>query len=171
MTENGNILSGDTQEYLKELLLEMLKTDQNTGSRQVLCDFIGDLAATIQCLNEERKNVCGPQGYEWNNLMQTLWGLLSSEEPILIESALKIMSVLFVHCGQNYANYKDELISVLKQTLVHPSSVVNVSSMEAVSCYLEHVKFKDSKEFMQLMPLILSQTLSVARQNELLVNV
>ena len=148
----------------------MLRNESDAGARKVLCDYVGDAAATIQCLDDDRKKVCGPQAYEWNELMETLWGLLNSGEPTLMESAFKVMSVLFVHCGPNYTAYKEELAVVFKQALVHSNVIVNVSGMVAMSCYLEHNQFKDSKILLDLMPLFISQILTVSKQNEELVN-
>ena len=144
----------------------MLKNDTDKSSRKVLCDFIGELSATMQCLNKERKEVCGQEGLEWPELMQTLWSLLTSHDPFLMESSLRIMSILFVHCGRNYTQYRDELIPLFKETLVHASGVVNVATMEAIACFFENVEFKNCKPFYDLMPTFLSQTIIVAGQDE-----
>jgi hypothetical protein len=156
----------DTQKFMKDLLLDMLQNDKDTAARKVLCDFIGDLAATIQCLSDERKKGCTEEAYTWPSLMPFLWGLLTSSDAGLVENSLRIMGVLFVHCGRLYASYKDELAPVLKQTMTHPVASVNVAAMEALTCYLENVEFKNCKAFIELMPTMLQQTLSVANQNE-----
>jgi len=161
-----HILRPEAQKFLKDSLLELLKSDTDKGSRKVLCDFIGDLSATMQCLNKERKQQCSQEGVEWPELMQVLWGLLTSGDAFLMESSLRIMSVLFVHCGRNYSQYKDDLINVFKETLVHPVGVVSVATMEAIACYFEHVEFKNCKPFLDLIPNMLSQTLVVAGQEE-----
>jgi len=155
---------------MKDLLLDMLQNDKDQAARKVLCDFIGDLAATIQCLTGERKEKCTEEGYSWPNLMTFLWGLLTSADSGLIESSLRIMSVLFVHCGRQYGSYKDELAPILHQTMTHAVPSVNVAAMECLTCYLENVEFKNCKAFLELMPVMLQQTLVVANQNEDLVS-
>lgn len=129
-------------------------------------DIIGEVAATIQCLDKDRKALCTTEGTEWPQLMQTLWGLLNTGNPMLMESAFKIMGTLFVHCGQLYASYRDELVPIFRQALGHASPTVNVSAMEALSCYTENVEFRSCKAFLDLMPLLLTQTLVVIQQNE-----
>jgi len=161
-----HLLQAETQKFLKDLLLDMLKNDKDQNSRKVLCDFIGDLAATVQCLSEERKAKCSEEGYSWPNLMTELWGLLTSNDATLIENSLRIMSVLFVHCGRQYGSYKDELVPVLHQTMTHAVPSVNVAAMECMTCYLENVEFKNCKPFIDLIPVMLRQTLAVANQNE-----
>lgn len=147
----------------------MLREDKDSSTRKVLCDFIGELASTIQCLEEDVKAQCSKEGTEWNELMQGLWDLLNSGNVTFMEGALRILSVLFTHCGRDYANYKNELVPLFKVTLTHEVGSINVGTMETLTAFIENVEFKHCRPFLELMPLLISQILVVLEKSEDLV--
>lgn len=159
-------LHPDNQKLLKDHLIEMLKNDSDAAIRKVLCDTIGDLAATMECLTEERKQHCSEEGTKWNGLMETLWGLLSNGTVVQIEGALRIMGLLFVHCGDSYQKYREELLPVFRQTITHANFNISASGMEAFSCFMENAQLKKAKIFIELIPLMLEKTVAIAQEDE-----
>ena len=162
-------LPNDTQKFLKTLFIEVLQKEEDGPTRRVLCDLIGELASTIKQLDTVKKNQMGEEGRQWDSLMQNIWAFLTSGNTVLMESALKILSTLFLYCGKDFAEHKADLYNILKQALEHQDLRVQASAIEAISSFLGSSFTKDCMAFKDLVPLILNSTVTIINKNEDLV--
>jgi hypothetical protein len=162
-------LPNDTQKSLKQLFMEILSKEQDGVTRRLLCDLIGELYATIKKLSNEKKNQTAEEGKQWDNLMQNVWAFLTSGNTVLMESALKILGILFIYCGQEFAQHQNDLFPILKQSLEHDDLKVKASAIEALSNYVGTVQTKQCQSFQELVPLLLNALLTILSKNEDLV--
>lgn len=161
-------LTPDNQKTLKALLWEILNKEENITSRKALRELVGELAATVinLKLESEGENDFGVEATTWDNLMPNIWGLLSSSNTILIENALNVLSILFTFCMNNYAQFKEELGNVFKQTLEHEDFKVKGAAIHAFASFLKTADTKDCKYFVSLIPSLLQNVLYVLDKDE-----
>lgn len=162
-------LPNDTQKSLKQLFMEILSKEEDGVTRRLLCDLIGELYATIKKMSTEKKNQTGDEGKQWDNLMQNVWTFLTSGNTVLMESALKILGILFIYCGQEFAQHQNDLFPILKQSLEHDDLKVKASAIEALSNYVGTVQTKHCQMFQELVPLVLNALMTILGKNEDLV--
>ncbi len=162
-------LHNDTQKYVKEALLAVLIKEQDGPTRRILCDLIGELAATIRKLDEDDIKRLGEEGKQWDSLMPSIWEFLKSNQTIYMECALKILGILFIYCGKEFANHKTELFPILQKALEHDEVKVKASAIEAISSFLGTVQTKHCKIFTDLIPAMLQSLLYIVSKDEDLV--
>lgn len=168
-TSVWHFLRPETQKFVKEAMFPILRQEQHKKAASLLSDFIGELGATMKTLKDDVKAVCPKEGLQWNELMQLVWGLLTSNTELLIQSALQIMSILFTYCESEFAQFKDELVPLFKQTLEHESLKIRAVSIEALASFLKNVESKDCKAMVDLIPLVLQNVLIIVDKDEDLV--
>ena len=169
-TSVWHFLRPETQKFVKEAMFPILKQEQHKKAASLLADFIGELGATMKTLKEEVKAVCPQEGLQWNELMQNIWSLLTSNTEVLIQSALQIMGILFTYCEVEFAQFKDELVPLFKQTLEHESLKIRAVSIESMSAFLKNVDSKDCKSMVELIPQVLATVLIIIDKDEDLVS-
>jgi len=164
-------LTEENQKYLKNLLWEVLKKEQVPAVRRVICELLGELAATIMNYKYtmEEGDQCSPEAITWDDLMVRIWELLSSDDNGLIEGALKIMGILFTFCMNDYAQFKSELVPMFKKTLEHSDHKIKASAIEAFTSFLKTADFQDGAHFNELMPLLFSGVIYILEKDEELV--
>jgi len=162
-------LNNDTQKFVKEILLEVLVKEQDGPTRRILCDFIGELAATIRKLDPDTKAQLGEEGRQWDSLMPNIWNFLTSNNPILMECALKVLGILFIYCGKEFADHRNEIFPILKQTLEHQEMRVKAGAIEAISNFVGTIQTKHCKVFSELIPTMLDAVVKIIGNNEDLV--
>lgn len=158
-------LKNDTHKYVKQTLLEVLQKEEDGPTRRVLCDLIGELFATIKKLDDEKKDAVQEEGKQWD-LMPNIWGFLTSGNTILMESALKILGILFVYCGKEFAEHTQELFPILKQALEHENIRVKAGAIDAIANFIATMQTKYCKVFKDLIPLMLQSVILIVRDNE-----
>jgi len=163
-------LNNDTHKLVKQVLLEVLVKEDDGPTRRVLCDFIGELSATIKKLDQDIKAQLGDEGKQWDSLMPNIWNFLNSGNAILMECALKILGILFIYCGKEFANHKNELFPILRQTLENPEMRVKAGAIEAISNFIGTIQTKHCKMFSELIPKMLESLLQIIANNEDLVS-
>lgn len=164
-------LSNDTHKFVKDALLEVLQKEEDGPTRRVLCDLIGELFATIKKLDDEKKNAVQDEGKQWDSLMPNVWSFLTSGNTVLMESALKILGILFVYCGKEFAEHTEELFPILKQALEHDNIRVKAGAIDAIANFIATMQTKYCKVFKDLIPLMLQSTVLIVRDNEELVSI
>jgi len=163
-------LNNDTHKYVKNVLLEVLQKEEDGPTRRVLCDLIGELFATIKKLDDEKKNAVQEEGKQWDTLMPNIWAFLTSGNTVLMESALKILGILFVYCGKEFAEHTEELFPILKQALEHENIRVKAGAIDAIANFIATMQTKYCKIFKDLIPLMLQSIVLIVRDNEELVS-
>jgi len=158
-------LNNETHRYVKQTLLEVLQKEEDGPTRRVLCDLIGELFATIKKLDDEKKEAVQEEGKNWD-LMPNIWGFLTSGNTILMESALKILGILFVYCGKEFAEHTQELFPILKQALEHENIRVKAGAIDAIANFIATMQTKYCKVFKDLIPLMLQSIILIVRDNE-----
>lgn len=98
-------INADCHKLVKDGLFEVLANEPDKAVRNVLCDLIGELGATIQGFDQTDKKKLGEEGIQWNELMPNLYEYLKSGKNQFIVAALKILSNLFTYAGDDYVEY------------------------------------------------------------------
>lgn len=62
--------------------------------------------------------------------------------------------------------FKKDLLEIFAKTLAHPSLDVNLSSLQAVSNYLQIAEEKDTKDFVSLLPLMTTLVLKAVQADD-----
>lgn len=164
-------LASETQKFLKDLFISILLKEKESAPRNILCDLIGELIATIKTMNKELLDKCSEEGRQWNSITEDIWAFMTSGNTILMECTLKILGVLFDVCPKDFTQNKEQLKTILKQALDHEDLRVKTSAMQALQLYLVNVQTKDCKIFVDLMPTLLADLLIIIDKNEDLVSV
>jgi hypothetical protein len=164
-------LSSDSQKFIKEILWQVLKKEEIAAVRKVVSELVGELAATIMNIKyaEGDKSQCPPEAMNWDDLMQNVSGLLACESLDLVICGLKIMSILFTFCMNDYSQHKSELAPMFKQTLEHADHKVKNAAIDALMSFLKTAGFDDCKPFIALIPLVISNVLYITEKDEELV--
>jgi len=162
-------LNSETQKIVKESLFELLNKEPDRIVRKGLCDLIGELGATISTFDESDKPQLGAEAIEWDALMQNLMHYLSSNNNEYIICALKILSVLFLYSGDNYVQYKSELMEIFKKNLENEDIFVKAAAIQALASFLETIDARECKPYAELIPTVLANTVQIIHTNEDLV--
>ena len=166
-------LSTDTQKLVKEVLLQVIKKEEISAVRKVVCELIGELAATLMNIKQmEGAGEKCPWPYEavnWDNLMQEVSGLLACDSLDLMICGLKIMSILFTFCMNTYSSHKAELAPMFKQSLSHSDHKVKNAAVDTFTSYLKTASPADCKYFSSLVPQVIQNVLELTDKDEELV--
>lgn len=163
-------LTDETHKYLKAILWEILKKEENPAVRKVLSELVGEIASTAINIRIKGKPACGEEAKKWDGFMIKVWELLSSNVLAWIENALRILSTLFKCCNDEFDSHKEELALVFKQTFEHPELKIKLGTFEAFSSYLQTVTVSSCKSFLELVPLLLTNLLYLIDQDENIVS-
>jgi len=164
-------LSVDSQKFIKEVLWVVLKKEEIAAVRKVVCELVGELAATIMNIKyaEGEQTQCPPEAMNWDGLMEHVSGLLACDSLELVTCGLKIMSILFTFCMNDYSKHKSDLTPMFKQTLEHSDFKVKTAAVDAFTSYLKTAGSNDCKPFVGFIPLVISNTLEIIDKDEELV--
>lgn len=165
-------LNTDTQKLVKEVLLQAVKKEEIAAVRKVVCELIGELAATMTNIKQEEGGDKCPWPYEavnWDNLMQEVSGLLACDSLDLMICGLKIMSILFTFCMNTYSSHKAELAPMFKSSLTHSDHKVKNAAIDTFTSYLKTASPADCKYFSSLVPQVISNVLELIDKDEELV--
>jgi len=161
-------LSGENQRAIKEQLWIVLKKEQIPAVRKVICELIGELAATImnyKYTEEDFKDV-SEEGLKWDDLMPRVWELMNSDENGLIEGALKIMGILLTFCMNDFAKFTNELGPMFKRTLEHSDYKIKSAAIEAYASFIKTGDYNDSVHLIELIPLVLTGAIYILEKDE-----
>lgn len=161
-------LSTDTQKFVKEVLLQVLKKEEIGAVRKVVCELIGEIAATLMNIKQaEGANCQWPyEAVNWDSLMQEVSGLLASESLDLMICGLKIMSILFTFCMNTYSQHKSELAPMFKQSLAHSDHKVKNAAVDTFTSFLKTASPTDCKYFSSNIPQVISNVLELTDKDE-----
>jgi len=161
-------LSVDSQKFIKEVLWQVLRKEEIAAVRKVVCELVGELAATIMNIKyaEGEGSQCPPEAMNWDGLMQQVSGLLACDSVELVTCGLKIMSILFTFCMNDYSKHKSDLAPMFKQTLEHGDFKVKTAAVDALTSYLKTAGFNDCKPFIGFIPVVISNTLEIIDKDE-----
>lgn len=154
-------LPNHTHYFLKALLIQVLEQEEDSPTRKVLCELIGELGSTIRRLSPAIKAQMGEEGQQWDNLIQNIWNFFTSGNTIYMECGLKVLSILFQHSGNPFPEHNDELCSILNQALEHEDIRVKSQAIEAISSFVGTVQANDCLAFEKLIPLVLDSTVII----------
>ncbi len=159
-------LNGQTQTIVKESLMQSLLKEPESSCRKILCELVGELAATIKTLAGDAKKECAPEGREWSEINNNIWAFLNSSEVAQIGSGFKILGILLRYCGFEYSQHAEELVPIIQQALGHNDLKIKSVALETLSEYVENIDFKFCKPFIQLVPLVLDNVIFTIDKNE-----
>ena len=162
-------INSDSHKLVKQGLFEVLSNEQDKNVRNVLCDLIGELGATIQGFDQSDKKKLGEEGIQWQELMPNLKEYLSSGKNHFIVSALKILANLFTYAGDDYVEHADDLWKIFQTNLNNDDIQVKAAALEAFGSFVETVDSKDARKFTELIPDALRATVIIVSNNEDLV--
>ena len=147
------------QKHLKQVLIDLLTDKTQLQLFNPLCELIGDLAATI---HSEAKNNGNKEDSEWDQLDDTLSRFLESDDLSLLGRALRVFSVLYERCPQNYTKYKEKLFPALERALSKEYMDLKVVAMKTFYSFLtmkDHNKLKSMKDtLVDFIRAIISET-------------
>jgi len=159
-------LAGETQKIIKENLMQVLLKESESSCRKILCELVGELAATIKTMTGDTKKSCAPEGREWDEINNNIWNFLTSSEIALIGSGFKILGILLRYCHFEYVQHAEQLVPILKQAIEHNELRIKSVAIETLSEYVENADFKHCKPFIQLVPLLLDNIIIIIDKNE-----
>lgn len=139
---------------VKNSLFAALEGEEDMGTRHKICDAIGEIASGLINSDEGKAN-------EWPELVPLIMELLMSEKLVLMESGLKILSTLFIYAESVFLPYKEELVKIFKGGIENSNTLIQATSIEALSNFLSNVGSNHVKIFEVLIPSLLEVTYSL----------
>jgi hypothetical protein len=139
-------ISNEAKHYVRNELVAILQCETDKVLLRKVSDLIGEIAGSI---NEVDKEI-------WAEIMKLVFEMVSSEDPLKIEIALKTYNTLFSYLSEEMMKYKTELFAIFEKTLVHQSLDINVSALSALFSLLSIIEIKDMKAFNSLIPSMIS---------------
>lgn len=156
------------QKRLKQVLIDLLTDKKQLQLFNPLCELIGDLAATI---HSEAKNNGNKEDSEWDLLDETLSLFLDSDDLSLLGRALRVFSVLYERCPQNYTKYKEKLFPAMEKALTQEHvdlKVVAIRTFYSFVTMKDYSKLKSMKDtLVDFVRAVISQTQVIICESKL----
>ena len=159
-------LTAQTAKKLKEDIFVILTKETASNIRYHICDFIGELAASINNLEPDDKPNMPEESKEWKQFVPHMMELWMSEAPSMMEGFLKIMSSLFNYDCEHFANYKQDLHTIFKEALQQEDLNIKTAAVDALTSWIAIIPPKDTKMYDDLVPSLLDAVLHVLAKDE-----
>jgi hypothetical protein len=139
-TNNLNLwqrLDAESKEFIK---VELIKTVTLCNEKQLIhkiCNLIIEVGGSLYEQEE----------FVWQDMLNLIFQFVNSDDVVKIDAALQIFNGLFSYMLEYLVKFKKDLLEIFIKTLAHPNLDVNLSSLQAVSNYLQIAEEKDTKDF------------------------
>eukprot|EP01100_Stratorugosa_tubuloviscum_P001006 TRINITY_DN1224_c0_g2_i1.p1 TRINITY_DN1224_c0_g2~~TRINITY_DN1224_c0_g2_i1.p1 ORF type:complete len:1087 (-),score=588.52 TRINITY_DN1224_c0_g2_i1:206-3466(-) len=145
-------LTPQTQELVKNQLLNSLQNEQDKKIRSKFADAVSELGAMLL---EDGK---------WPELLGTLFELAKSQNEFLRESGLSIFSQLAVYVLDNLKPILPQIKQILTISIQDSSMKVRVAAINSITSLVEGLTTKEANFFQDLIPAML-EVLRIAISN------
>ena len=154
---------------MKNESFSLVRTEKLPSVRNLLCELVGNIGATILDLSEEEAEVDSDR--EWPQLIPKILELneegANNEE--LKESALKIATSLFDLTADDFTDDHRKLYIMLKTGLENDSLKIKFAGMQAIESLFSSHELENIKTFEDLFPLMINTASLIVEKDEDLV--
>ena len=161
-----SLLNGQTSNKIKDEVFVILTKESQSSIRSHICDFIGEMAASIENLDPDDKAKMPEESKEWKQYVPRMMELWMSKAPTMMEAFLKILSAQFSYDSGQFTNYKDDLFTVFQEALVNDDLNIKTAAVEAMTSWISILPPKDVRVYENLVPSLLDAVLHVLAKDE-----
>lgn len=151
-------LPTNEQNNLKSQIILLIQNCENDNLRRKICDAAAEVARNL--IDDSGNNL-------WPELLQFLFQCASSDNYMMKESALRLITIVPEIFGNQGDNYLNLIKQMLQQCLLPPNPyVVQSQAVKAIFAYLPEVSTHVQKQFGELLPSILQVLVASVEQED-----
>ena len=140
-------LSPNAKGFLKGNLLQTIRLMATKDLVHKMSNLLVEIAGAIY--EHENEAI-------WQELLNLGFEFVNCDNNLFVDSALQIFNGLFSYFIDHFNKFKSDLLGIFRKTLTHNSLDIRLASLQAVSNYLQTVEQADTKQFVELIPDMLS---------------